>query len=220
MQFLQVALNLGLVLLTSARDPVVVPIDEEAVGHDYGEWTAQWWQWVGGIEAATNPLADATGEHCDLDQAGPVWFLAGGLGGSVERECSIAPGRHLFFPLLNGIAFNNAGETSTVDELRAGLGGLIDAECGLELTLDGEVLEDDLTVFRATSPEFAIEVPEDDIFGFNGDTLDPGVSDGYWIMLTPLPRGEHELVFGGAVCDAAGVPIFEVDVTYDLYVGP
>lgn len=220
MHVLHGALGLGLVLLSPPCDPVVVPIDEEVVGQDYGEWTAQWWQWIGGIEAANNPLADATGASCDLDQAGPVWFLAGGLGGSVERECAIPTGRHLFFPLLNGIAFNNAGETSTVDELRAGLGGLIDAQCGLELTLDGEVLEDDLTVFRASSPEFALEVPEDDIFGFDGDTIDPAVSDGYWIMLTPLPPGEHELVFGGAVCDAAGVPIFEVDLTYDLDVGP
>jgi hypothetical protein len=220
MRSLHGVLGSGLVLLLSACDPMVVPIDEEVAGHGYGEWTAQWWQWIGAIDAANNPLADATGVHCDLDQAGPVWFLAGGLGGSVQRECSIPPDKHVFFPLLNGIAFNNAGESLTVDELRAGLGALIDAGCGLELTLDGEVLEDDLTVFRAISPEMVIEVPEDDIFGLNGDTIDPGVSDGFWIMLTPLPPGEHELTFGGAVCDAGGDPIFEVDLTYHLEVGP
>lgn len=220
MRFFHYALGSGMVLLLCACDPVVVPIDEDLAGHGYGELTAKWWQWIGGIEAASNPLTDTTGEHCDVDQAGPVWFLAGSPGGAVQRECAIPANRLLFFPLLNGIAFNSPGENLTVDELRAALGGLMDAQCGLELTLDGKVLEDDLTVFRASSPEFAVEVPEDDIFGVDADTIDPAVSDGYWILLTPLPPGEHELAFAGAVCDAGGVPIFEVDVTYDLDVDP
>jgi hypothetical protein len=45
------------------------------------------------------------------------------------------------------------------------------------------------------------------------------VSDGYWIMLPPLSRGNHTIRFTGSFRDpATGDLFFGLDVTYDLLV--
>lgn len=56
------------------------------------------------------------------------------------------------------------------------------------------------------------------------DTFDPcitgteqdGASDGYWIMLAPLPTGDHMIRFRAGVSALD----FLVEVTYNLHVGP
>jgi hypothetical protein len=53
----------------------------------------------------------------------------------------------------------------------------------------------------------------DQLFGISGD-LAPAVADGFWIMLAPLPVGEHVIHFRGAT------PDFETEVIYDLTVAP
>jgi hypothetical protein len=45
------------------------------------------------------------------------------------------------------------------------------------------------------------------------------VADGYWIMLAPLPIGEHTIRFKGAV-DNDILGGFVVDVTYFITVAP
>ncbi len=49
-------------------------------------------------------------------------------------------------------------------------------------------------------------------------TRQPGVSDGYWIMLTPLSSGSHTIHFHGIEEFSNGN--FELDVTYALTVVP
>src|SRR5947209_20498630 len=79
----------------------VVPVSgNEAT---YSELSAEWWQWLLGIPANMNPNLDTTGEFCDVDQSGPVWFLAGAFGGKFERACTLPAGKRLFFPVLNNI---------------------------------------------------------------------------------------------------------------------
>src|ERR1051325_2933921 len=84
-------------------NPGILPPGSSAYGHSYGEWAALWWQWVLAIPADENPLTDTTGEFCDVGQAGPVWFLAGTFGSSVERSCTIPAGKAIFVPVHNWI---------------------------------------------------------------------------------------------------------------------
>jgi hypothetical protein len=79
----------------------------------------------------------------------------------------------------------------------------------------------DLFGYRATSA----------LFTFTADpslvALDPcvtgttqsGVSDGYWLMLNPLPPGPHTIPFGGKI-DFGGGSTFEVQVTDNITVVP
>ena len=71
-----------------------------------------------------------------------------------------------------------------------------------------------LTAFRVQSPVFALTFPQNALFGLPaGGPFSPNVSDGYWLMLKPLPPGAHTLSFKGV--QAAG---FAAEVTYNLTV--
>lgn len=103
----------------SNPNPGVVPPDYHAYGKTLGEWSAAWWQWAAAIPTDVNPLLDETGENCDLDQSGPVWFLAGTPGGAAERECTIPAGKAVLFPILNLLFFNCPDEDVSEAEIRA-----------------------------------------------------------------------------------------------------
>jgi hypothetical protein len=77
--------------------PPVFPVEVQAFGASYGEWSARWWQWLLGIAADVNPNLDDTGANCGQGQAGNVWFLAGTFGGDpVTRKCTIPSNKHQF----------------------------------------------------------------------------------------------------------------------------
>ena len=200
-------------------NPGVLPPDATAYGLNYGQWGAEWWSWAFSSSLADNPLVDTTGENCDTNQMGNVWFLAGfldvfGEGGPVVRECKVPAGKALFFPIINTVFIGFSGDTE--EELRAAANAEIDGVSELEVRIDGEPLED-LWQYRAESPAFAIDLPPgailDELFGLSG-TFEPTVTDGYWIMTAPLPPGEHEIYLRGVNGD------FEVEILYLLTVEP
>ena len=92
----------------------------------------------------------------------------------------------------------------------------------LEVEVDGVALQD-LFDYRATSR----------LFTFTGDlslgdgvwdscltgSPQPAVSDGYWIMLTPLSVGNHTIHLRGKEV-FPGPFVFDTEVTYDLTVAP
>lgn len=56
-----------------AAPPVV---DLQTCGSSYGEFGAQWWQWLLSIPSTTGPILDTSGIHCGRGQVDDVWFLA------------------------------------------------------------------------------------------------------------------------------------------------
>jgi hypothetical protein len=180
---------------------------------------------------------DTTGIDCDVYQSksGPVWFLAGTNGFDATRQCAIPVGRMIFFPIINWIndypcpdpQFQPGPKQSLEQFLTIGYGPYIGARqyadhvTAASASLDGVAVQDlllppETSKYRVTSS----------IFNFNGDpslqVLDPcvgpkhkGVSDGYWIMLKPLPAGPHTLTFSGTQTWPSGPP-FTVTVTYYL----
>lgn len=179
-------------------------------GATYGELAARWWEWALSIPAGTNPLIDATGANCAVGQSGRVWFLAGTLGGTANRACTVPAGKAIFFPIINLVAFSPAPTETTLD-LRRQAADFVDAAKNLKCTLDGHPCPANLSDLRAQSPIFEVIVRA-------GGLLDPGtynpmVADGYWLLLTPLPPGQHVLKFGGT----SGSTV--VDVTFHLTVG-
>src|SRR5262252_70207 len=87
----------------SIRDPRVFPPSSAPFGKFYGEWGAEWWQWVLSIPVSDNPFLDETGEKCVVGQRGPVWFLTGvlNISGTAIRTCSVPEGTALFVPIAN-----------------------------------------------------------------------------------------------------------------------
>jgi len=251
-------------LLITAPAPAqsfLAPPETLPGGLSYQQWGAKWWQWVLSIPASINPILDTTGANCDVDQSGPVWFLAGGPP-IAERNCTVPAGKMIFFPIINLINdypcldlsvkqpgqqrktnFQPGPGQSLEQFLTVGYGPLpdgtefpgarqfLDHVTALTATLGGVPivpaqdlpLPPELSKYRATSP----------IFVFNGDRSltgrdglgDPcigpghkGVTDGYWIMLKPLPPGSHTLFFSGTETYPPGSfgVSFTVAATYHL----
>jgi hypothetical protein len=40
----------------------IIPINANAYGNTYGEWSARWWQYMYSIPAKTNPILDTKGK--------------------------------------------------------------------------------------------------------------------------------------------------------------
>ena len=205
-------------------NPRVLPPHSHPHGLTYAEWGTRWWQWADSISATDNPILDPTGADCGQGQSGPVWFLAGTAGNSVVRSCTVPVGKAILIPILNinndypcpDPSFQPAPGQSLEDFLTEGAAAVIDLVDDLLVEVDGVPLRN-LFAYRATSA----------LFTFTGDpsltpVLDPcltgtpqaGVSDGYWVMLAPLSRGEHTVHFRGGITSFG----FQVEATYQLTV--
>jgi hypothetical protein len=193
-------------------NPGVYQLTEKIGDKTYAEWAVAWWQWGIGTPKDKNPIADKTGEHAGVGQSGPVWFLAGTFGGKGERKCSVPAGKALFFPVVNQASgshpdrFDEKKSTAFAKEV-------MDSAEDLEVTVDGKALKD-VNKYRVQTPVFHLDGPEKEEDGVNPGAAGPHkmISDGYWIMLKPLPAGEHVVHFKGKVKKVG----FNVDVTYKL----
>jgi uncharacterized protein len=219
----------GIVLLAGAVQAGGLDVGVTS-GKTYGEWAAGWWQWMFSIPKAENPQ-DAQGEvDCGRGQSGSVWYLAGGdVGVPAERSCVVPRDKKLFFPVVNLLLYNAAGETLTVEDKRTQLDDFFSAgpareggpqPCDLFATIDGQSVARFTPGVRVQSPPFAMDTG-DGPFGFPAGLVDKeAVTEGYWVMLPPLAPGRHTLRFGGRFCETgsfADHPDFgAVDVTYFL----
>jgi hypothetical protein len=195
---------------------LVLPPDAPAYGLTYEAWTARFAQWAHSLPLAIHPAADPTGALCGLGQAGPVFFLvqAGGQD-AVERTCTVPAGTALLLPLLSASCttvepppFHGRDEAA----LRACTEAWFATAVELTAVVDGETIPD-LERYRVQSDLFAVALPAGNMLGVE-PTVTQGVVEGYWLLLAPLPVGEHELRFGGAVPDSD----FSTEVTYHLTV--
>jgi hypothetical protein len=226
--------------------------ETQVYGKTYGEWSAQWWQWAHSIPASSSPVLLEGNVDCTLGQRAPVYFLAGKAAQVPEdsaqlpiiltgaRTCTIPQGVALFFPIVNAEIINAPGDTictdaavgrpCTVEEKRQILDfGIIGARnfCGAAVTLDGTPPYQLATV-RTQSPPYKLVIGADDVLGAPPGTVDTEVvSDGFWMLVPPLPRGPHTLTFKGSFClpqdgtdpSSPLEPFFSVEMTYNLTVG-
>ena len=86
----------------------------------------------------------------------------------------------------------------------------------VSVTVDG-IEVPGLTDYRFQSPLFNLTLPENNVLGVTAQETQ-GVSDGYFIMLKPLPRGEHEIRSVGSLTEVTvqGTQNFASDVTYHI----
>jgi hypothetical protein len=185
-----------------AQDKNLVPFDQAIAGATQTEWSVRWWQWAFSFERAFSPVADRTGALCASRQSGEVWFLAGTYGTQrTERSCTVPYGKTLFFPLLNYMVFRAEGSKESCMALAARAAALTQDPSALVLDIDGKRYQN-LQRHRYATPCFSI-VP--------GQPAD-AAADGYYVAISPLPRGRHVLNFGGML------PSMAQAVTYTLTV--
>jgi hypothetical protein len=179
----------------------------------YAEWTVRWWQWALSLPVDINPITDDSGKYAAQKQSGPVWFLAGTLGGLAVRRCSVPAEKAILLPILNhGGTLADSPTIKSETDLVSHASKEMDIITNLEVMVDGFRLED-LKACRVLTPIFDVVLPDSNLFnGTAGPTK--GASDGYWLFVKPLPRGDHNIRSFGS-CQFGKV---KIGVTYDVLI--
>jgi len=187
-------------------DAQVVAPGSRVAGKTIAEWGEAWWQWLLATPGVHDPALDQSGEKCHYGQSGPVWFLAGSYDSSkVFRRCMVPVGKYILFPAANGL-------------LKPLPAHDVDCKYAIERVARGidPVMAPFATLNGRTVPRML------DRRERTGACFDPALTgrkvsaaDGYWVMLRPLPVGQHVLKFGN---DESGPS--RKDVTLALTVAP
>src|ERR1043166_2405529 len=212
------------------KNPRIFPLGSSPYGKTYGEWSAEHWKWTFSLPVDHHPLTDTA--DCSAGQSGPVWFLGGTFTTTTEgnvtiatatRDCSVPPGKALFFPIINNECSTLEGNGTTDAELRSCAKFFQDHAHDLTCTIDGVAVQN-LDSYRAQSPLFTYgPLPDNNIlesFGVNAPagSTSASVADGVYVMLAPLSAGSHTIHFTGALSlrTANGDPFdleFRLDIT-------
>ncbi len=196
-----------------------VSIDEYVDGKPVAEYVNRWWQWTFTMPPELSPVRDTSGEHCDVGQSGDVWYLAGGYGSStIRRKCTIPYGRHLFFPVINMVYFPRYEASTFTCESAKTLAALNnDQLLDIFVELNGVSAWNPASTRIASGDCFDVlgAVPRE----YNPPVLFPSATDGYWVMLKPLERGTHRLVFRAVYGRENGAyGKMAQDIEYDLII--
>lgn len=206
-----IAVVLGALLALFVAAPVAFAQTEDAseASERARELSAAWWKWALEKPSSASPFdgsyeggARCNGQSADAS-AKNVWFLAGTITGEeVSRTCTAPSGREIFFPVVNLLDLNVEGAQSE-EELRQEVKGWMDEALAnpgppLFATVDGQPVEmkrldspSDLFHFTLLKRNYVTEN-----FGVaSGQYV--GVTDGVWVTLPPLPKGNHTVHFGG-----------------------
>lgn len=235
-----ITLVAGIISYTTGTIPLAFAFELSAPNKNL---QVQWWKWILGIPADESPATDETGQFCDIDQKGPIWYLAGfagsseGLpGGSATRDCSIPEGKDILIPIFNTVCaeITDAGLVKDLlglqqddeippSQLKEGLtrctNFFMDHIVRQSFSIDGQTLaDDDLDDYRVLSPQFQIVYPEGNVFGqFPTDIKQKAIAEGSWVLIKDLEPGEHVIeAFSHLVFPEFGNFEFQTSVRYHL----
>ncbi len=198
-----------------------LPVDSQVEGVSFRQLTAAWWRWA--LTMPVPPYLDPDGRICMVGQQGLVWFLAGTPGSvSVQRSCEVPEGKYLLLPVINMYRASRHVEGGPALSRKACDLLLRDAAANNDHLQSAEVLIDGVRVFnvrqyRVASGCFDLEP---DWTPQPGQVRTLAASDGYWLLLPPLPKGRHTISVGAnygkpGVAYGRMVQNFE----YELWIG-
>jgi hypothetical protein len=188
-------------------NPALFQRDALPYGKSMATWAERASQWIYAQPLERSPLFDPTGANCGVDQQGPVWYIARIAGPPVfsgTRTCTIPHQKSLFLyigAVVNDYpcpdpTFRPAPGQSLYDFLTADAKAIMDTVDHLEVSLDGEALND----------VFSYRYVSDDLFYITGDlSLQPvldgcitgrpqrAIVDGFFMMFKPLEPGQHTI---------------------------
>ena len=202
----------------------VISAQESVRGRGITEWTEAWFRWTFAVPASQNPALVLEAD-CGVGQSEAVFFVPAYDGARrYQRVCHIPASRPVLVPLWVLIndhpcpdpTFEPAPGQSLEDFLRQGAIDYNNLVQDLTVTLDGENLDPaghrhTTGLFHFTAePSLVGKLPDACLQG----TPQPGVSDGWWLMLSLTP-GEHQVHVTGLDPSQEAI-----DYTYTLSVSP
>ena len=160
-------------------------------GRDMSYYLQAWWHWFFSMEPGNHhPVIDKTGQSCDRNQSGPVWFLVGPTDSSEyieRRSCHVPAGKYIFLPLFQNGGWLRKGACRDALKKFA-----IDEDRIMKM----EVFINSIPIIKPK--QYRFNTPG--CFRLRGKM--PGASklgefptyvDAYALLLKPLPVGKHRL---------------------------
>jgi hypothetical protein len=140
-------------------------------------------------------------------------------GSKEERSCTIPSGKSLLISPIEAICTPvDTPGVKTEEDMRQCTKDDQDKVNLVSVTVDG-IEVPGVSEYRFQSPLFNLTLPENNVVGVPAQETQ-GVSDGYFVMLKPLPKGEHEIRSVGSLTEVTvqGTQNFASDVTYHIIV--
>jgi hypothetical protein len=102
--------TIGLLAPPAFANVTILQPTQSFAGKTYSEWSIAWWRWAFSLSGNNNPLVDASGASCGVNQRGAVWFLAGVGNEETNPVCSLPEDKAVLVPVING-------ECSTLEQV-------------------------------------------------------------------------------------------------------
>ena len=201
---------------TNARGPKPA---STPFGKSYEMASQEWWLWYFTLAVPDNPTQ---GAPCANGQSGSVWFL---FGGPASVNCTIPAGQMLFFPIVDTecSSLEPAPFHGDTPQQRAACAkDWIDYVTNLAVSIDGKPIQN-LAPLRVRTGDFSFTLPNNNIIGVSGPAWGFSSADGYYVLLTPLPAGDHIIHVQGTFHDPndpSHPVVFPLDTTMYLHVLP
>jgi hypothetical protein len=205
--------------LSGNPNPGIAPVGSRPFGDSYSDWSAKLWKW--GLEYPADghhPFSDPVFDF-SARQSGQVWFW-GAPPGPLTRTVSIPSGKAILLSLLD--AECSSLETppffgATAADQLACATQFVDYvdPASLQAEIDGRTVKE-IVKYRTASPQFHFTAPSPWLNGPSGGD-GTSVADGYYLMVLPLPSGEHCIHYVGTFHIPAGVLGDDpADVSWDV----
>lgn len=208
--------------------PRVFPPNSAPFGHTYGEWAEIYFD----TEFSTLWNPDA----CSSGRIGNVELLQSNFGGPSTWACEVPAGTAFLVNLVSAFFLcpTDCGPglpapNGTPEEILAAAAGAINSlpDIGyiLECEVDGQPVQE-LFGYRAQSSVFYGEILAGCVFNailpefYPAGPYGPAAVDGFFVMVAPLPVGEHVIHFRTILGTSLPEPVFETDVTHYVTVVP
>jgi hypothetical protein len=197
---------------SSAADPRVLPPNSTPFELSYPEWHTAYWNWVMSIPAEINPSLQADDDSdvgptptlvpwvgpfdASVGQMGHVWFLPETHGWDVVRNAVIPAGTPLCVCLQSYLVWGWPNVPPAVAAFTTYANDVMDtAEATCEI--DG-VPVNDLDRYTAVSPVTPMVLPENNLPGLDAGPYGMMIDFGTFLLLAPLPVGEHTIHWNAA----------------------
>lgn len=175
--------------------------------------TADAWRWY--LSLPMGIANDTSGVNCAVNQQGQFWFLGGPIGESYRTSCTIPAGKTIVAFVAAYIANDCPGDfdADPVPNAREFLGEFATAVVEGLIGPAAELNRQQLRVRRVATGVFPFTAAAD--WSNLPDGCFTGspqiaVADGYWVILPPLPRGDHTLTL--SLADPATTGVFSLKI--------
>jgi hypothetical protein len=193
-----------------AANSSTFPVNSSPYGVSFKDWTAKWDKWMSELPKSLNwnfknvPGVKYVPKDCSFNQtaSSPVFFLPwvdSSRGSSASQTCTV-PHNKAILVSVTSITSDYSDPsivTKTPKELIKAASQLNTYPRDFSPTLDGKPLDlKNDAAHKVTSDLFNLTLPKDNLWS---DREPPGpdkaIIQGWWIMLKPLPPGEHTLQY-------------------------